>query len=691
MPGRLLTIGCQGDEAAILALLRTGLLAALAASVLCSPPARADGDSAVPTLEPIVVTGTRTAKIQDDSPVRTEVVTHEELQRTHARTLKEALENVPGLQLTPIHGKSGYQVSLQGMDSDQVLVLIDGLPISPSTGSTTDLSQYALADVDHIEVVKGATSAQYGSSAMGGVINVITRPVQPGLGVNLEADAGSYGSQNVSGDADRPGNTHAKASLEGGNQILRARLSAETLDDDGFATDPDSWARQGDGVKRKQYAARLEWRPVRNGYFWFDGSGYRENDDSRYEYYVPPNDLPQQRLEDISRDRYSGGGDWRFDNGTHVSIKGLNEVYQSDSNEYSQAVPTDQRDARQELNHVTGQLDLPFWRGQLWTLGGDYHHASLSQSMNGNSELQGGEVWRSSQEMFIQNDIFLGERWELLLGGRWQNDSDFGNQLTPKINLRAHVLQDAGLDLTLRASYGQGYRVPNLKERYFLFDHSALGYKVIGNPDLQPERSDSWQLGANFRWRHSISADINLFYNKVDDLIQVDQANAQVINGISYYSYRNVDQAETRGVETSVRWQPSAAIGMTAAYTYTHAEDMGNDIELTGRPKHIARLGIDWTLPTGTTLTLRDRYQSDELVDTASGARSPAWNRVDLIVNQTLGKGVEAFVGIDNLFDQQRDFTDSNDFSPITGRYVYLGFRYHWQRPDSSRAPAQPL
>ena len=109
------------------------------------------------TLAPVVVTGTRTERALDDVPVRVEVVSREEITRTHARTLKEALENVPGLQLREVHGKSGFELSLQGLTSDQVLVLIDGLPISASTGSTVDLSQYLVSDVARIEVAKGAS------------------------------------------------------------------------------------------------------------------------------------------------------------------------------------------------------------------------------------------------------------------------------------------------------------------------------------------------------------------------------------------------------------------------------------------------------------------------------------------------------------------------------------------------------
>lgn len=129
--------------------------------------------------------------------MRTEVVSRKEIEKTHARDLKEALEDVPGLLLKPIHGKSGFEAWLQGFSADRVLVVLDGEPITPNTGSAVDLSQIGTAD---IEIVKGATSTLYGSNAMGGVINVITRkPVRP-LAYSLTVDGGSYGDKNLSGD-----------------------------------------------------------------------------------------------------------------------------------------------------------------------------------------------------------------------------------------------------------------------------------------------------------------------------------------------------------------------------------------------------------------------------------------------------------------------------------------------------------
>lgn len=310
-------------------------------------------------LPPTVVTATRSEKALDETPVRTEVVTGEEIRRTNARTLRDALENVPGLQLREIHGKSGFEVSLQGLGSDHVLVLVDGLPLAASTGSTVDVSQYLLGEVEHIEVVKGASSAQYGSSAMGGVINIITRRIKPGLAGELVADAGTYGRQNHSGDAGDIGSAHGQFRIEGGGEQVQARLVVDSLDSAGFGTDPAAWTRQGDAVRREQAGGRLAWQPSARSELWLDGSAYREQATQRYLYFVPPLSVPQRKTEQIERQRRGGGGSWRFDNKASLRLTGLDERYESHSRAYSNDYLVTDRRSTQQNRYLGLQFDPP--------------------------------------------------------------------------------------------------------------------------------------------------------------------------------------------------------------------------------------------------------------------------------------------------------------------------------------------
>jgi len=640
-------------------------------------------------LNPVVVTATRTERDLADVPVRTEIVTREEIERTHARTLTQALENVPGLQIREIHGKSGYELSLQGLSSDQVLVLIDGLPISASTGSTVDLSQYLLADVERIEIVKGAASAQYGSSAMGGVVNVITRPIRQGFHADVTADVGSYGKQNVSGKAGRIGASHGKLGLEGGGEQWRLRLSADLLDDKGFSVDPDAWPRQGDAIKRQQYALRGDWLPTASQRYWIEPSTYREDDTQRFDYYLPPTYVPRHKTEKITRDRVSGGGEWLFDNEARLQLSGVVERYDSHSDTYSSDWLITARHAEQNMSHATLQFDLPEWRRQRWQVGGDYHYEDLAQTNNGVSEFTRSKVDRRTFELFGQNDILFNDRWELVLGMRWQNDSDFGTHLAPKASLKGRLIDTADWQGVFRASLGNGYRVPNLKERYYVFDHSHLGYMVKGNPDLRPESSLSAQLGFRLDMREDLTLEVNGFYNRVKDLIQVDQDNIQPGGpGVVIYTYDNVARARTQGVETGLRWLARPGLTFNLGYTFTDTRNLDTGEELTRRPRHMARLGADWRFMPRTVLTARLRYQSSELISSSeangdiSGAPadgvSPAWSTLDLALNHEFQGGWAGFVGVNNLFNRQRDFADPSDFGPVRGRFVYAGVRYRF-------------
>ena len=629
------------------------------------------------TLQTVVVSATRSERAIEESTVPISVVSRSEIERTRARTLKQALENVPGLQLREVHGKSGFELSLQGLSGDQVLVLIDGLPITASTGSTVDLGQYLVGEVERVEVVKGASSAQYGSSAMGGVVNVITRRIQPGFGATLEVDAGSYGRQNDSGRRASANQKHARFGLSGGGETWRLGLSGDVLDDAGFGLRPELWTRQGDASERVQLTGRAEWLPRAGQRFWLEAGRYSEDDVQRYEYFVPSRYVPQRKSEDIARDRVVLGSQWRLDGGARLQAKAVREHYDSDSREVSDGYQIARRNSAQQTQHLSTQVELPAWGRQVWMLGADWHRETLRQTTNGNSELQfNGRAQRDSRELFLQNDIFLNDDWELLLGVRGQHDSDFGGHAVPKVSLRGTLLERGDWKGVLRASAGAGYRVPNLKERHYLFDHSSLGYIVIGNPNLQPESSTSLQLGGTLSLGSRWSLDGNLFHNRVKDLIQTDLGNATSVQGVTAYTYANVARARTAGLEAQLRWQATPALALQAGYTRTHTRDLDGGGELTRRPRDMARLGVDWKLQQGTTLTARARYQSDELADSASGQRSPAWSVLDLSLGHGLGGGWTVFAGINNAFNRQRDFASASDFGPIAGRFVYVGAKW---------------
>ena len=629
-------------------------------------------------LDTLVVTATRSEKKLVDSPIRTEIVSENELKRTHALTLKDALENVPGILLREIHGKSGYEISLQGMTSDQVLILIDGLPIAASTSSTVDLQQYLVGGIEQIEVIKGAASAQYGSSAMGGVINIITKSVEDGVRISGQIDVGSYGKQNANSKSLSINNHHEKIQIDASTGQFKARLMADQLRNDGFAQKPDLYPLQGDIQERKQYALFTAWQPSEHFSAWLDANQYDEQDEQRSLIFVPPSQVQQLKIEDIERQRLSTGTQFNLAQYAQADIKAVHETYDTTSVQTTDGYLSARRESKQENNHLSTQLSFAKWKQQNWQLGYDWHQEKLQQSNNGKFEMQGGEVSRDRHELYVQNDFALNDKLNLVLGWRFQNDEDFGDHNAFKMSGKYRFIEDQDFTADLRFSYGQGYRVPNLKERFYSFDHSHLGYIVIGNPNLKPESSDSYQLGVQLV-NHSLwNADLNLFWNDVEGLIQTDFENAATVNGITQYTYNNIAKAQTYGLESTAEWFIHPSFSVLGAYTYTATKDQTTGNELTRRPKHIARLGVNYQFNDQFDLTLRTRYQSSEFADSQNQVESPDWFAVDSQFDYQLSPKLELFAGIDNLFNTQRDFSSMADYRPIAGRYSYAGLRFNW-------------
>lgn len=661
-------------------------------------------------LDPIVVTATRSDRALSDAPVAVQVLSRQKLDDNHAHTLKDALALLPNVYLRQVHGKTGYEISMQGFSGDQVLVLIDGLPITASTGSTVNLNQYMNMDIEQIEIVQGAASAQFGSAAMGGVINIITKPIST-TKAHITTEIATNGQQNPSGRDIDTNKRYVEASIEGvldKGQRLHARLSGSYLDNAGLSLNQDAWPQLKDASEQSQVSARLSYTPdgkrslndndtasadtrlIKNSQYWLEASQYKEDDVSRFDYYVAPRYLAQQKDESITKQRVSIGA--RTDIAPHssdrsktykLSAQALYEDYQSDSDTKTEQVSTSIRDTTITTALAQAQLGLPAWvlsddHTHLLQVGGQIQQDTLSQTKNQISELIKDDVSRDVGEIYLQDDWLIGDNWEVLSGVRYQNDEDFGDHIAPKIAVKYNYLDTNGRDHIFRSSIGSGYRVPNLKERYYVFDHSNLGYKVMGNPDLQPETSTSYQVGYQGQLSDTVNLHINGFYNEIEDLIQTDEDNATYEGNIAIYKYMNVDSAKTYGGDVGVDWQLDSNAKLQANYAYIHTHNDVTDTELTYQPNHKVMLALDYRINDKLQLIPRLNYESKQLITTSDQAYSPSWWTLDSKLNYDATANLSLYAAINNIFDVQRDVKDSNDYRPIDNREWLLGASYHW-------------
>ena len=267
----------------------------------------------VASLDTVVVTATRHAKLLKDVPVRTEVISRETLQKEHARDAKEALRYAAGVLLKPVHGKTGFEAWLQGMDGNRVLVLVNGERVSASTGSTVDLTQISVADIKQVEIVKGAASALHGSSAMGGVVNIITQESAQGWHGKISADAGSYGDYDRAGGR-RPAAIYAKGALSYRGEKLDVSVDADQRDSDGFlipGRQPSNNINGQDGYKRN-INTRLAYKASDQLNFNLAFRGYEEDHIVHSIEFIPGlgnSSLP--RFETVDSQHYSAGLGYR--------------------------------------------------------------------------------------------------------------------------------------------------------------------------------------------------------------------------------------------------------------------------------------------------------------------------------------------------------------------------------------------
>ena len=200
----------------------------------------------------------------------------------------------------------------------------------------------------------------------------------------------------------------------------------------------------------------------------------------------------------------------------------------------------------------------------------------------------------------------------------------------------------------------------------------------MGNPDLQPETSTSYQLGYQGQLSDTVNLHINGFYNKIEDLIQTDNDNATYEGNTAIYKYMNVDSATTYGGDIGVDWQMDDNAKLQANYAYIHTHNDVDDTELTYQPNHKIMLALDYRINDKLQLIPRLNYESKQLITTSDQGYSPSWWTLDSKLNYDATANLSLYAAINNIFDVQRDVAVKNDYRPVDNREWLLGASYHW-------------
>lgn len=656
-------------------------LVLLPALSLADDPPPEDGDEPEAG-EVIVVTGTRTEQRLSDATVATEVVTRAEIEASGARNAAELLATHAGFDI----GQSfrGQSAELRGLDSSYVLVLVDGMRVAGRTDGAVDLSRFSAADIEQIEIVKGPASALYGADALAGVVHIRTRKAKRPWEITLDATGGSRALSDTepATEVDLDGLAPVmhqgldRLDLNAGLGLNRERLTTRgtaslrtrapyDLDASDIDSNGSAWREWGlgqTGELRLSEAARLGGQV-----------GYRRRESRGIDPGVGGAVYNQINLvEDFQAGLTP---DWVLER-TRVRVGGRYAHYRDQflqDQRGSDALDT-YTDSREHLGELELQVDRVLGEQHLLTGGLDGLYESLHSDR---LEIEGGLATRQRGALFLQDEWTAlreptGRRLVVLPGARLDLDTQFGVHATPKLAVRF----DPRAGLALRATGGAGYRAPDFKELYLLFENPTAGYKVEGNPDLQPETSWSGELSANWEPRADLRLGLSGYWNEIDNLIEPELvADDDEADGVAPYRMSNVAQAFTRGLDLSAGYRVRQRWIVDASYNLLDTRDRSLDLPLEGRAPHRVTLeATALSLAAGLDLTLRGAWSSaapyyDELEGTTySLLYADPTTLLGARVGRRFGADWTAFLGVDNLLDQG-DAT----YNRLEPRLVYLG------------------
>ncbi|MBU0984959.1 MAG: TonB-dependent receptor [candidate division Zixibacteria bacterium] len=658
-------------------------------------------------LDDVVVTGTRSPHLLKNVPVQTEVISQRDFLRTGATTVDEALSSAIGISIND--DLSGKGATIRGVLGDRILVLVDGERAVGRVNGSIDLGQFSLSNVDKIEVVKGTGSTLYGSDAMGGVVNIITK--KPSIDTRKLSVRSEYGSH---------GTFNPDVQAEFSKDRLGLLLGARYYRTDGFdLVDSTPHTNGQDQISRLNLDSKLrytlsdKWNATASTRFMIEEKDWIESE-------IWPGNLLFVYDDDESNRRYDGSLTFDYMSGDKYSMNlrlyGTYYDHQWNKVERTSGIWLDTSmtedlflEASYTSNYIIGQ-------GHMITYGLDYNYQDLKST-----ELSSTKEADKAGSAYLQYEHSPHPRWTIVPGVRYENHTSFGGKMNPSINIMFRPTDQ----IKLRGFTGYGFRAPSIKQQYFTFDHIAAGYIVYGGrvdlPDglVPADGTEFSELKDETSLNASISAElsygsmglhrITYFYNHLDDLIEFELvgSNAEYWRGI--YVYQNVDRALTQGIEWESRVRLSKNVDFSFSYNYLYNLILDTDAwilgpttladgtvipdgdsalvetgqKLTNRPAHTFdfylsafsdRLGMGasfWSTHQSRKL-FRPRSNTGGQENTAEQWASSR-TTLNLNVFKHLGRGTQAYVRLENLLDQVEP-----EFGYWPGLTVYAGAKYEF-------------
>ncbi len=588
-----------------------------------------------------VVTASRTAQELEDVPAPIDVISEQEIANSGATTLRDILLEQPGITLAPDEENA---IQIQGFDSDYTLIMIDGQPVIGRVRGALDLSRINVANIQQVEVVKGPSSALWGSDALAGVINIITKKsTEP---FSLDA-YGQYGS---------------RSSYDAGSTVsfyknqLSGSLGFSANGSDGFDLSDSQFGNNQNPFDAYTFNTKLDY--AFSDYSNLTVSGrYFKN-----QFSGPTLATVQNEIIEIQEEGWQDDASLqaRFETSLFSYLKttviGYSTRYEDQSDTIFEDPSQDdiRLNNRQGLDRIEIQNDYSWDSSNITTFGGGGSAEFVR------AERYQGKRTQSGNFAFLQHQLFLGETLYLIAGARLDNHSTYESYLSPKLAARFSITDN----INLRASVGQGFKAPDFRTLYLNFDNAGSGYRIFGAQnilaeiadfdqqglisrylvdvsnlgDLEPEYSTAYNIGTNLRIEDlGLAFSINAFRNDAQNLIDAREV-IELSDQSTIFGYLNINKARTQGLEFESTITPIKGLTASIGYQYLDAveliteertviengrvvtKDFEREIPLPKRPKHSGNLKIFYREPFfDTEISLRGIFRGEYFFNDNNG------------------------------------------------------------------------
>lgn len=615
----------------------------------------------VQKLKTIVVSAALKEQDVDKAPASISVITSEEIERSAALSLADVLQKQAGVY----NYNSGQdKIVIRGMvntSGNYTLILLNGKRMSSNgamwRGNDFDWSAIPLNSIERIEVIRGPMSSLYGSDAMGGVINIITKKAEDGQ---------LHGS--IFGQYNRTDHGNGKDQFRYGFNLYGGLTDNVSFTLAGDAYKRDAWYRNGKPDPDGAYFVEKDTKNVNSTLSWNINDqqtldldlGY--NNDKR-----PLTQDAATSIQESEMKRTNVGvthrGKWDWGKTEAYIGKETAKIYDYDS-EYD---APKSRNYKQE--NLIGRAFANFdWLMNNTTAGVDYKDQKITDVVNYKGT---GKNQQKSYGVFVQNDTHINDALTLTLGGRYDDFDDFDGKSTGKAYLTYEVVEG----IILKGGIGQAYKVPAPAQLDVNYSTISCGGKcyILGNPELAPEESTNYEASLIVT-RPNWNAGVTVFENNVKNLIdRVDDPNSTDL--IKHpYKWGNIAQAKIKGVELNGRYDFSDNLGITANATYLDAKNEETGKDLTERPEWLINSSLSWAIVENYRMNFGASYVGHQML--SSGKELPAYTTYDVTFTSPLSPRLTLDYGVKNLTDVDLENEDASFNTKLYGRNYFVKATY---------------